>query len=108
MFSFILVITDNQNVLQTLTMSHRLVWGHWWHTAIVISVPLLLNLTISLIAMLCTIILLANQGMGAPDIILTLSLLNLIIQTLFIPFIFSVALVLLHDLRRRAVQFPRW
>lgn len=108
MFSFILVITDNQNVLQTLTMSHRLVWGHWWHVAYVISIPLLLNIAITLTVMLSVIIMLSNMGAKLTEITITLAIFNIIIQTLFIPFIFAVGLVLLHDLRRRAVQFPRW
>ncbi len=108
MFSFILAITDNQNVLQTLTMSHRLVWGHWWHVVCVISVPLLLNMAITLSVLLSVFIFFANLGSKLFEITIALALLNILIQTIFIPFIFAVSLVLLHDLRRRSVQFPRW
>ncbi len=108
MFSFILVITDNQNVLQTLTMSHRLVWGNWWHVASVISVPLLLNMAITLTVVLSVFILFTNLGSKLSEITIAVALLNILIQTIFIPFIFAVSLVLLHDLRRRSVQLPRW
>jgi hypothetical protein len=108
MFSFILVITDNQNVLQTLTISHRLVWGHWWHVVAVMSVPFVLNLSITLCIMLGIIILLTQQGLTITEITFALSAANIFIQIIFIPLIFSVALVLLHDLRHRTVQEPRW
>lgn len=109
MFSFILVITDNQNVLQTLTLSHRLVWGQWWHVACVISVPLLLNIIFTMSVLLSAILMLTKIQSKTMDIITTTTLLNIIVQTIFIPLIFSVVLVLLHDLRRRAFQkLPRW
>lgn len=108
MFSFILVIIDNQNVLQTLTTSHRLVWGHWWHVVAVMAVPFLLNLTITLGIMLSIIVLLTNQGLKLTEITYALTLSNIIIQIIFIPLIFSIALVLLHDLRHRAIHEPRW
>lgn len=109
MFSFILVITDNQNVFQTLTLSHRLVWGQWWHVACVVCVPLLLNIIFTLSVLLSAILLLTKMNSKTTDIIMTATVLNIIIQTIFIPLIFSVALVLLHDLRRRAFQqLPRW
>ena len=109
MFSFILVITDNQNVFQTLTLSHRLVWGQWWHVTSVICVPLLLNITFTLTVLLSAILLFTKINAKTPDIIMTATVLNIVIQTIFIPLIFSVVLVLLHDLRRRAfAQQPRW
>lgn len=109
MFSFILVITDNQNVFQTLTLSHRLVWGQWWHVACVICVPLLLNIIFSLTLLLGLILLLTKLNFSITELTLGTLLLNIIVQSLFIPLIFSVVLVLLHDLRRRAfLKLPRW
>ncbi len=109
MFSFVLVITDNQNVFQTLTMSHRLVWGQWWHVARVICVPMLLNIILTLCVLLCLIVTCAKINMPTNSIILSATAFNIVIQTLFIPLIFSIMLVLLHDLRRRAFQnLPRW
>ncbi|MBN9287391.1 MAG: hypothetical protein BGO43_15980 [Gammaproteobacteria bacterium 39-13] len=108
MFSFILVMTDNQHVLQTLTLSHRLVWGHWWHTVIVISIPLLINIAVMLCGFLIVSSLLIHYGMNFSQIYIATTLLTIILQTIFIPLIFSVALVLLHDLRQRVSRLPRW
>lgn len=110
MFSFILLITDNQNVLQTLTASHRLVWGHWWHTMLIISIPLFLNLAVFLIAFIAVFSLFIHSNMTQQVLYLVLLILAVVIQTLFIPFIFSIALTLLHDLRRRTALtgVPHW
>lgn len=109
MFSFILAITDNQHVLQTLTISHRLVWGHWWHTVTVISVPLLLNIVVMLSGFLIVAGILIYYELTFSQIYIASTLLTIILQTLFIPLIFSVALVLLHDLRQRVNRhLPRW
>lgn len=107
-FSFILVVTDNQPVLQTLTLSHRLVWGHWWHTVTVISIPLLINIVVMLGGFLIMAGTLIQFGMNFSQIYIATTLLTIILQTFFIPLIFSVALVLLHDLRQRASRLPRW
>ncbi|MBS0286787.1 MAG: hypothetical protein JSR17_05785 [Proteobacteria bacterium] len=109
MFSFILVITDNQNVFQTLTLSHRLVWGQWWHVASVICIPLLLNIIFSLTLLLGFILVSTKLSLKIPDLTLGAMLINITVQSLFIPLIFSMVLVLLHDLRRRAfLKLPRW
>ncbi|MBS0288670.1 MAG: hypothetical protein JSS07_01370 [Proteobacteria bacterium] len=108
MFSFILVITENQTVLQTLIMSHRLVWGHWWHVVYVITIPLLTNIALTLTVLLSSILILTTLGANITTIMIVTTLLNMVIQTFFIPLMFTIALVLLHDLRRRSVQIPRW
>lgn len=108
LFSFILVITENQPVLQTLTLSHRLVWGHWWHTVIVISIPLVINIAATLSGLLIIGGILVNHGLSFSKIYIASSLYTIVLQTLFIPLIFSVALVLLHDLRQRVNRHPRW
>ncbi len=109
MFSFILVITDNQNVLQTLLLSHRLVWGQWWHVACVICIPLLLNIIFTLAILLSSILFLTKMQAMVGDILLTVTVLNIAIQTIFIPLIFSIMLVLLHGLRRQALaNLPKW
>lgn len=108
-FSFILFITDNQNVLQTLLTSHRLVWGHWWHTLFVMSFPLLLNLAVSLGVLLALILLFTPYHTKLLTLYQTVCVANIVIQALFIPLIFCIALTLLNDLRcRQAAPLPRW
>lgn len=99
MFSFTLLITTNQKVLQTLISSHRLVWGHWWHTLFVFCIPILIGFVLSLSAF----VLLVNFSLT-----MTALLVNALIQGIFTPFVFLAALVLLHDLNSRLRLPPRW
>ncbi len=109
MFSFLLVLTANQSVFQSLTGSHQLVKQHWWHTFAIMSTPLLLNIVISLICFISV----AEYGMflkfSTASISLILAFVNIFIQMMFIPFIMSVTIVLLHDLRlRKSLASPPW
>jgi len=109
MFSFILLLTSNQNVLQTLINSHRLVWGHWWHTLVVTGFPLLLDIAVSLAVLLGLILAFTHHYFSFAVLYLAVCCVNILIQALFIPFVFCVALVLLHDLRaRQGAPLPRW
>lgn len=108
MFSFILAITSNQNLLQTLTNSHRLVWGHWWHVFFVISIPLLLNMVVFLMVFLTIIWLSFLFAMPISEINPWVYLINMTLQIFFIPYTFCIALVLLHDLRQRSMAYPHW
>jgi len=109
MFSFILFITDNQNVLQTLLTSHRLVWGNWWHTLFVLSFPLLIDIAVSFSMLLCLVTLAKTFLISTTHLYLAVCISNVLIQALFIPLIFSIALILLNDLRaRQGAPLPRW
>lgn len=109
MFSFILFLTDNQNVLQTLLTSHRLVWGHWWHTLFVVSFPLLVDFAVSFAVILSLIWAFNHYSMTLTTLYFAVCILNIVIQALFIPLIFSTSLILLNDLRaRQSSPLPRW
>ncbi|MGE3319735.1 MAG: hypothetical protein AB7I18_10630 [Candidatus Berkiella sp.] len=109
MFSFILFLTGNQNVLQTLINSHRLVWGHWWHTLFVTSFPLLLDLAVSIAIFLGLLAAFIHHYFSFAVLYLAVCLLNILIQALFLPLVFCIALVLLNDLRiRQGGPLPRW
>lgn len=107
LFSFILVITGNQNVLQTLISSHRLVWQHWWHTFFVMSFTFLLPIIVFLISFV-GITALTYTSLSSPAFYWLFSLTNIFLQAFLLPFSISTALVLLHDLRQRTTELPRW
>jgi|GEM_PF-6150665 len=109
MFSFILFLTDNQNVLQTLLTSHRLVWGNWWHALLVISFPLLLDMTVSFAVLLSLITAFNHYHFSLTTLYFAVCGCNIVIQAFFIPLIFSIAFTLLNDLRnRQGSPLPRW
>ncbi|HRE32570.1 MAG TPA: hypothetical protein PLD88_11400, partial [Candidatus Berkiella sp.] len=92
MFSFILFITDNQNVLPTLLTSHRLVWGNWWHTLLIISLPLLIDIAVSFSVLLLLFMLFKHYQIGLLELYRSLCFTNIVIQALFTPLIFCIAL----------------
>jgi hypothetical protein len=109
MFSFILVLTDNKAILQNLMASHQLVWPHWRHAFFTIVTPLLFNIVVSMIFF----IIISEWGLSfkipKQTIVILLAITNIIIQTLFIPYIIDVTVVLLNDLRlRKTLTTPPW
>jgi hypothetical protein len=101
MFSFILLIIDNQNILQSLMMSHRLIWGRWWYTVFMMSFPFLINIILFLATLLA--INLLSQHFYFSELYNTLSFFFILLMQAFIlPFVFSVALLLIYHLKQKA------
>lgn len=109
MLAFIIFIIGNQSVLKSLTTSHTLVSRYWWHSLSVISIPLLMNITVSLAAFFALAHLSILFHLGELTLYLCTFLIGIVIQTLFIPLVFSIALVLVQDLGKRdMVSRPSW
>lgn len=99
MFAFVIRILEHHDVFESIVQSHRLVWGNWWYTVIIISVPVLLNLIAFLALLMFIVGLMTNfipQWEHAQ--LFTISL-NTILQIIFIPFIFTTILSLYYDLK---------
>ncbi len=101
MFCFFFVINENKGVLMALLTSHRLVWGHWWHSFIIMSVPLFLMLSLNMIIFILMAAVFSQFDFYLPNFYMMIFTVHLILQSLIAPFIFCVALTLLHDLRTR-------
>jgi len=101
MFSFLLRITDKTPILQSLIRSHRLVWGSWWRTTLLVSIPLLLNFALTQIVFLSLLSLLLHQGITELQAYWLALLSYLFLQTFLNPLIFAVSLIVLNDLKLR-------
>lgn len=109
MFCFTLMLIDNQNILQTLIASHRLVWGHWWHCFLTMSIPLLLNIVALLACFISVTKMISHLNLSLKEAVVGLASLNVMLQSFFIPLTICVLLVLLHDLRqRKKLHVPPW
>lgn len=104
MFAFLLCLNENKGVFMSLMTSHQLVWGQWWHTFIVMSVPLLLTLTLFLALFLLIAGIFSNALFNIQGWYYYLFGAQLILHSLLLPFTYSVALVLFNDLRVRQRQ----
>lgn len=106
-FAFLLLLAHNQPITQALLMSARLVQGHWWHTFVVLTTPLLCFTTTLLALFYIEIRLRPLNAVGCYKLLFQIP--SLILEIWFVPFIISVALVLLHDLRsRHHANRPPW
>jgi len=105
MFCFFFVINENKGILIALLTSHRLVWGHWWHSFTIMSVPLFLMLSLNMIIFILMVAVFSQFNFHLPNFYMVIFSVHVILQSFIAPFIFCVALTLLHDLRTR--QKPR-
>jgi hypothetical protein len=109
MFSFLLTLIDNKNILQTLIKSHQLVWGNWWHSSLIIFFLFLTNIFVSLLVFIVTSMLLIPSNLTLIQIQFFILLINIFIQSFFLPLIFSTSLILLYDLiKRKTLSQSNW
>ncbi len=101
MFSFVLLITDNQSILQALMTSHRLIWGHWWYALFIVSFPLLLNLLLTLMSLVGLMGIFIYFKLSLVHFNLVSAMLGVIIQSLLLPFAFSTTLILIYHLKQK-------
>lgn len=106
-FSFILIIVENYPVLQNLTISHNLVWGHWWYTTSILLYTFLLNICAYLLFFLA-VVYIFHDNLSSTLVPILFFIGNIILQTLFIPYLMSVAILLLDDLRKRTPVKINW
>lgn len=107
MFSFLLVVNENKGVLHSLMTSHQLIWGNWWHTFVVMSVPLLINLIIIFLTFIVMTSLISAKIISLSNWYYSAFIIQLVLQSLLLPFNFSIALILFNDLRIRQRKLQR-
>lgn len=99
---------DNKGPVSALTESHRLVWGSWWRTFVMLSVGLIILIVIYMIV--ATIVgliapFLMGGGVGAEDVflygIVSLVLIFVFLSLLLTPFYISLGIAIYWDLKLR-------
>jgi hypothetical protein len=101
-FAFIAVVLDGESALAALKRSHRLVWGNWWRTLAVVSVPMVVVMILYLglgIAFGATLVM--SEGKPASDMLITANLTEAAIGGITAPLIYSIMIVQYHDLKLR-------
>jgi len=103
-----LMIIDDRGIFESLSASHKLVWGNWWRTAlyftiifiIMIAVMLTIQFTFGLL-----IGLLVHVGPGNGDgnmtYFIVLQVLNQLVSLVFMPVLIALFIPYLHDLKLR-------
>lgn len=105
-----LLILDREGILESLTKSWRLVWGHWWRSTTVLGTAMLLYLAVyvacgAVVALLVPLgrigdILTQDKSVGSL-VLLIYILGNAVISAVMYPLIYAIPLVLLRDLQVR-------
>ncbi len=104
-----LILFDKATVFESLHRSHRLVWGNWWHTAIVLMIPLLISASVGILAStVVEQILVLSATFAQEQINLYMQITYLTVDKLLTPLFYAIMLVLYYDLKRRSKQPERF
>jgi len=101
-FGFFAIVLDGESALGALKRSHRLVWGNWWRTLAVVSVPVVIVMILYLglgIAFGASIVM--SDGRPASDVLITANLIEVAIGGITAPLIYSIMIAQYHDLKLR-------
>lgn len=101
-----LVISDNMGPVRSLLTSHRLVWGNWWRTATVFLVPFFLMIVLLvLVGVIMAVFVGVGAASGTEETSATVNTIYSIVMLVFYivmyPYIASITLVQLNDLKLR-------
>lgn len=101
-FGFFAIVLDGERALAALKRSHRLVWGNWWRTLTVVSVPvvIVMILYIGLFTFLGVSIVM-SEGQASSDVLITVNLVEAAIGGITAPLIYSIMIAQYHDLKLR-------
>lgn len=102
MFAPYIVVIDRAGIVDSLRQSHRLVWGHWWRTAAIVTIA-------TIIVMVCYMLVGFAAGVAVainPDSIGTGTSITEIVLTgllggVVTPVFYALSLAAFYDLRLR-------
>ena len=101
-FGFFAIVLDKDSALASLKRSHRLVWGNWWRTLTVVSVPVVIVMILYIGLMIAFgVSLVMSDGNASSDALITVSLVEAAIGGITAPLIYSIMIVQYHDLKLR-------
>jgi hypothetical protein len=104
---FNIALLEDKGPVDSLTESHRLVWGNWWRTAAILTVGFIIIFVIYLIAgMIIGVITPLVVLGGGTDNVLLISLVSgllvgVLMSLLVTPFYISLAIAIYWDLKLR-------
>lgn len=101
-----LIIIDNRGIFESLSASHRLVWGNWWRTALYITIILIIMLAVMFAIQFTfglVIGLVANVGPanGNMSFMIVLQVINQLVSMVFMPVVIALLIPYFHDLKLR-------
>ncbi|NOV31935.1 YciC family protein [Methylomonas sp. ZR1] len=95
MFYLYFIVIDGLGGYRALRASHSLVWGHWWRTATIFTVPMIIWMAV----MFALGFLMAFLAPADNQVLMQI-LMNLL-SVFFMPYFFALGYVQFHDLKLR-------
>ncbi len=100
-FFLLLILLEDNGIFESLRESHILVWGHWWHAAAVLILPLFV-MTLSGL----TVVSLLQAGIAegqtpSVEVLQWGQVIYNVVTSLLTPLVEATMLVLFHDLKLR-------
>ena len=96
-----LILFDNATVLESLLHSHKLVWGNWWHTAMVLLIPLMMIFSMALLSsIIVEIVLSSSTALATEQINLVIQISYKIVDKLLNPLFYAMIVVQFYELKR--------
>lgn len=97
-----LMVLQNTGAFRSLGESHRLIWGNWWRTATILTVPfILMSLLAICVYGIWGIAMTFDKAFVTGQIPMGLQLANAAVSSLSTPLLVSVLIVQMHDLKLR-------
>lgn len=98
----VLLLFENRGALDSVTGSHRLVWGNWWRSSVIFAVALVLIMVIFVAVGVVAGIVTPFVGSASEDIVIVSELVGTtVFNVLLMPFITAVMIALYWDLKLR-------
>ncbi|HEY0940215.1 MAG TPA: hypothetical protein VGE08_08975 [Steroidobacter sp.] len=97
-----LLLFENKGAVESLTGSHKLVWGNWWRSTAILTVALILVIVIFIALGVVAAIVAPFAGLIMEDIVMVGELVfNAVFNVLLMPFFTAVMIALYWDLKLR-------
>lgn len=103
MFGSYVMVVEGKGPLAALGDSHRLVWGHWWRTLVILSVAAVIVMALYMLAIFVLGFLAALGTVDAGSSLLRLGELVLlpVLGAVVVPLFYALTLAIYYDLRLR-------
>ena len=100
-----LLLFENKGAVDSLTGSHKLVWGNWWRSSAILTVALILVIVIFVALGLVAVIVAPFAGLAMTDLVMISLVSELVFNVAFnvflMPFFTAVMIALYWDLKLR-------
>ena len=102
------IVLDDKGIIESLKYSHHLVWGNWWRTAVIFTVPVVIIIGLYVLLGIVLSLVMATMAAGAgtfnPSDLSQFSWFffgEAIINAIVYPLFYAMAVAVYHDLKVR-------